>query len=243
MKKQLIVALLLAFIAMPVLQAQWWKKKKKEKAEVKLENSVDSASYCLGVLFATNLKSRPFIPNMNNALFIQALQKSLNGDSMLFDAKTGQQFMQMYLAKAEQAKADSNSKKGTAFLENNKKKSGVITLPSGLQYEVIKDGDGPMPAATDTILAHYHGTFIDGKVFDSSIERGEPLQIRVNQVIPGWTEALEKMKVGSKWKLFIPSELGYGANPPQGMEPNSVLIFEVELLKIVHGEQPKEQKQ
>jgi FKBP-type peptidyl-prolyl cis-trans isomerase len=126
---------------------------------------------------------------------------------------------------------------GDAFLAENAKKEGVKSTPSGLQYKVLTEGDGAMPAATDTVKVHYTGTFIDGKKFDSSVDRGEPATFGVDQVIPGWTEALQLMKVGSKWQLAIPSDLAYG---PQGrgaqMPPNSVLLFDVELIEIVKAE-------
>ncbi len=120
-----------------------------------------------------------------------------------------------------------------AFLEENKKKEGVVTLPSGLQYQVLKEGDGDKPQATDTVRVHYRGTLIDGTEFDSSLD-GEPVEFRLDGVIPGWTEGLQLMPVGSKWKLFIPADLGYGDNPRANGEirPGDALIFEVELLQI-----------
>ena len=123
---------------------------------------------------------------------------------------------------------------GRAFLEENKKKENVVALESGLQYEIITKGDGATPKATDSVRCHYHGTLLDGTVFDSSVQRGEPAVFGVNQVIKGWVEALQLMPVGSKWRLFIPSNLAYGEQGAGGsIEPNSTLIFEVELLGIV----------
>ena len=123
---------------------------------------------------------------------------------------------------------------GKAFLEANRKRTGVITLASGLQYEVMTSGTGVVPTSTDTVKVHYHGTLIDGNVFDSSVSRGEPATFGVTQVISGWVEALQLMPVGSKWKLFIPSELAYGAQGAgQAIPPHTALIFEVELLDIV----------
>ncbi|MFM9053078.1 MAG: FKBP-type peptidyl-prolyl cis-trans isomerase, partial [Bacteroidota bacterium] len=131
-------------------------------------------------------------------------------------------------------KSTANSAESKKFLENNKKKNGVTTTASGLQYEVIKQGTGPKPTAEDTVRTHYHGTLIDGTVFDSSVERGEPAEFPVGAVIKGWTEALQLMPVGSKYRLYIPSDLAYGersAGPKIG--PGSTLIFDVELLEIV----------
>jgi FKBP-type peptidyl-prolyl cis-trans isomerase FklB len=130
-------------------------------------------------------------------------------------------------------KASANLKAGQEFLENNKSKTGVTSLPSGLQYEVITEGTGAMPLATNTVTCHYHGTLIDGTVFDSSVKRGQPASFPLNRVISGWTEGLQLMRVGSKWRFFIPSGLGYGDRQAGAhIAPNSTLIFEVELLGI-----------
>jgi len=130
--------------------------------------------------------------------------------------------------------ADKNKKEGDAFLAANAKKPGVKVTKSGLQYKVLRPGTGPHPKATDTVTAHYHGTLLNGEVFDSSVKRGKPLEIGANRVIRGWSEALQLMKVGAKWRLFIPSELAYGLSPRPGgkIGPNAVLIFEVELIGI-----------
>ena len=144
-----------------------------------------------------------------------------------------QEELQKKMVAKREADAAKNAKDGPEFLAKNGKRPEVKTTESGLQYEVLKAGDGASPKATDTVTAHYHGTLLDGTVFDSSVDRGEPLSIPVNRVIPGWTEALQLMKVGDKWKLFIPAELAYGehgSGPTIG--PNAALIFEVELLSI-----------
>ncbi len=132
----------------------------------------------------------------------------------------------------QKAAGEKNQKAGEAFLAANAKKDGVKTTASGLQYKVIKSGTGPSPKATDTVKVHYQGTLVDGTVFDSSIERGEPATFPVKGVIPGWTEALQLMKVGDKWQLFIPAKLAYGEDGPDPIGPNSSLIFDVELLSI-----------
>jgi FKBP-type peptidyl-prolyl cis-trans isomerase FklB len=144
-----------------------------------------------------------------------------------------QQQMRAKFAAAAQQAAEENKKKGDEFLAANKKQKGVVTLPSGLQYKVLKEGKGAKPKATDIVTVHYRGTLIDGTEFDSSIKRGEPANFRANEVIKGWTEALQLMPVGSKWQLFIPSDLAYGAQGrPPVIAPNATLIFEVELLEI-----------
>ena len=141
--------------------------------------------------------------------------------------------MKFFGFKDKKRLAEENLLQGEAFLAENEKREGVITLPSGLQYEVMREGSGDMPAATDTVVTHYRGSLIDGKEFDSSHRRGEPASFPVNRVIAGWTEALQLMKVGSKWKLFIPSSLAYGERGAGGaIGENATLIFEVELLAI-----------
>ena len=136
-------------------------------------------------------------------------------------------------ATRQKAAADKNAQESAAFLAANKKKKDVITLDSGLQYKVLKSGNGPSPKATDTVRTHYHGTLIDGSVFDSSVKRGEPISFPVNGVIKGWTEVLQRMKVGDKWQVFIPSDLAYGPTGSQGaIGPNQALVFEIELLGI-----------
>jgi len=132
-----------------------------------------------------------------------------------------------------QQKENDNLKAGETFLAENGKKENVVTLPSGLQYEIIKQGDGPKPSATNTVTCHYHGTTIKGEVFDSSVKRGQPASFPLNGVIKGWTEALQLMPVGSKWKLFIPPQLAYGNRTiSREIGPNSTLIFEVELISF-----------
>jgi FKBP-type peptidyl-prolyl cis-trans isomerase FklB len=125
-----------------------------------------------------------------------------------------------------------NLAEGQKFLDENKKKEGVVTLPSGLQYKIMKEGQGELPADSDKVTVNYNGTFINGKVFDSSIQRGQPAQFAVGGVIPGWTEALKLMKPGAKWMLYIPPQLAYGEQGVPGIGPNSVLIFEVELISV-----------
>lgn len=142
------------------------------------------------------------------------------------------EFLTQLQAEADKA-AEANLQAGEAFLAENAKREGVITLPSGLQYEVLATGEGRQPKATDKVQCHYHGTLIDGMVFDSSVQRGTPAVFGVNQVIPGWVEALQLMNEGSRWKLYIPSKLGYGAQGAGPIPPHATLIFEVELIKVI----------
>lgn len=197
-----------------------------------MKNALDSFSYALGLSMAGFYKEQG-ITEINTALVTKALKDVKSGKPMLDDAQINNCIVNFMQHKKGEAAAPFK-KEGQAFLDSNKKQQGVVTLPSGLQYKVIKDGTGPKPAAGDKVKVHYQGSLINGKVFDSSIERGEPVTFGVSEVIPGWTEALQLMPVGSKWQLFIPSDLGYGdAGAGNDIKPGSTLLFDVELLEIV----------
>jgi FKBP-type peptidyl-prolyl cis-trans isomerase FklB len=197
-----------------------------------LKNAADSFSYAIGLSIASFYKAQG-ITNINNTLVIKALADSKADKPLLNEAQVNNCIVG-YMQNARAAKASPNKKAGEAFLAENKKKPGVVALPSGLQYQVLKEGNGPKPTIDDQVKVHYHGTLIDGTVFDSSVERGEPITLGLKNVIPGWTEALQLMPVGSKWRLFIPSSLAYGDNPAgEVIKEGSTLIFDVELLEIV----------
>lgn len=200
--------------------------------DVSMKTKSDSVAYAIGVTIGTNMK-KDGLDSLNLDILTKAIKQSLKGDSLLMTSQQSQMAIQSYIGDKQKQKGDANIAVGKKFLEENKNKPGVKTLPDGMQYIVMKEGTGPMPVATDTVVTHYHGTLIDGTVFDSSVDRGQPAEFPVNAVIKGWTEALQMMKVGSKWKLFIPSELAYGdrAAGPK-IQANSTLVFEVELLKI-----------
>lgn len=189
------------------------------------------ASYSLGMSIGKSLKAQSVDCDADQ--FAQGLKDALAGKPKFSDEEA-RAVMEAFEKQVVSTRLEVNKKAGDAYLAANKTKPGVITLPSGLQYKVLKEGTGKTPKATDTVIAHYKGTLIDGTEFDSSYKRGEPLTIPVNGVIAGWTEALQKMKVGSKWSLTIPSELAYGANPQPGspIGPNSVLLFDIELINI-----------
>jgi FKBP-type peptidyl-prolyl cis-trans isomerase FklB len=204
----------------------------KGNSSISLKTTSDSVAYSIGVSIGGNMK-KDGLDSLNLDVLKAAIQSAMKGDSLMLDAATSQNVIQTYLANKQKQKGDVNKAAGKAFLESNKKKPGVVELPDGLQYMVEKEGTGPKPTANDTVKVHYHGTLIDGTVFDSSVDRGEPAEFPVSAVIKGWTEALQMMKVGSKYKLFIPSDLAYGdraAGPKIGA--NSTLIFDVELLEI-----------
>lgn len=209
-----------------------------KKGEVTLASKNDSVSYALGVLIGESnkqqMKAAPGVDQLNKEILIAAFEKAFMGDSVQIKPEAANASVQKFFAEISKVESDKELKAGEDFLAANKSKAGVVTLPSGLQYEIIKAGTGAKPTAEDQVKCHYHGTTIDGKVFDSSVDRGEPAVFPVNRVIPGWTEALQLMPIGSKWKLYIPAALAYGEqSPSQEIKPNSTLIFEVELLEIV----------
>ncbi len=194
---------------------------------------MDKVSYALGLSIGNNFQTSG-IKDLQIADFVLGLSDVLNEKQPAITYDEAKQVINAYFMKLQQEKLEINKKAGEEFLNINKGRAGVVALPSGLQYQVLKMGEGEKPKATDKVKCHYHGTLIDGRVFDSSVERGQPAVFGVNQVILGWVEALQLMPVGSKWRLFIPSELAYGENGAgELIEPNSTLIFDVELLEIV----------
>ncbi|MBR4922049.1 MAG: FKBP-type peptidyl-prolyl cis-trans isomerase [Bacteroidaceae bacterium] len=194
---------------------------------------MDKFSYAIGLGIGQNLLSMG-AQGINVEDFAQAIADVLNGKETAISHNEAREIVNKYFMELEAKMNAENIEKGKAFLEENAKKEGVITLPSGLQYQVITEGNGKKPSATDKVKCHYEGTLIDGTLFDSSIKRGQPAVFGVNQVIKGWVEALQLMSEGSKWRLFIPSELGYGAQQAGEMiPPHSTLIFEVELIEVL----------
>lgn len=193
---------------------------------------MDKISYAIGMSMASNLMNSG-LRNIEVESFVKAFTEVINNESTSMSPEEANQTLQEYFSKQQEEMLNKNLEIGIAFLEENSKKENVVSLPSGLQYEILTEGNGPKPKATDSVKCHYHGTLLDGTVFDSSVQRGEPAVFGVNQVIKGWVEALQLMSVGSKWKLFIPSSLAYGSQGAgNSIEPNSTLIFEVELLGI-----------
>ncbi|MBN1398946.1 MAG: FKBP-type peptidyl-prolyl cis-trans isomerase [Bacteroidetes bacterium] len=230
MKKLIVVAVVLSLFSSEIIaQKQKRKSPKTEKEKI---------SYSIGVSIGRNMKIQEI--ELDQALFTQGIKDGLGTSKTLMSEKdidsTMRALDQEMMAKMQEKQkiaGEKNAKEGEAFLEENRNKEGVITLPSGLQYKIIKAGDGPKPTKEQSVKCHYRGTLIDGTEFDSSYKRGEPAEFPLNGVIKGWTEALQLMPVGSKWQLFIPSNLAYGASGAgQTIGPNATLIFDVELLSI-----------
>src|ERR1700678_2522648 len=214
----------------------------KTPAPLALTTQKDKASYAIGMNIGRSVaaKFKSDSLDVNNAIFLRGMKDALAGGKMLLtddEAKAVLDALQTEMRKTEEEKmaqaGDINKAKGDAFLAANQAKDGVVTLPSGLQYKIVTPGTGPKPVATDSVVCNYRGTLIDGTEFDASAKHGGPATFPVNQVIKGWTEALQLMPVGSKWQLYIPSDLAYGSRGAGGdIGPNSTLIFDIELLSI-----------
>ncbi|HXS57628.1 MAG TPA: FKBP-type peptidyl-prolyl cis-trans isomerase [Hanamia sp.] len=197
-------------------------------------SAIDSLSYSIGVQVAQYYKTQG-VEKINGEFVKKAFDDVLNNKQLLISEEACNMNIQQKLQEFMSKKISGDKEAGAKFLEENKKRPGVITLPSGLQYEILTKGTGAIPKATDTVKANYAGSLIDGTEFDNSYKRGEPITIPVTGVIRGWIEALEMMPVGSKWKLFIPSDLGYGDRGAGGVIPGgAALVFDIELLEIVN---------
>ncbi len=203
-----------------------------------LKTQKEKFSYALGMNIGANMRKQSV--ELDTAMFLQGLKDAMAGGKLLLTEEQARAVLMQMQAdvngrreEASKRAAPANAKEGEAFLAANKSKPGVFALPSGLQYKILVQGTGPMPALTDTVVCNYRGTLINGTEFDSSYKRGEPASFPVNGVIRGWTEVLQLMPVGSKWQLFIPSALAYGERGAGAdIGPNATLIFEVELLSI-----------
>lgn len=201
--------------------------------KVKLDTDIKKASYAIGQQIGTNLKQQNI--DFDADALAQSLKDASSGKSDLTKEQIQQALMKLQemAMKKQTETAEANKKLGAEFLEKNKTQPGVKVTASGLQYIVEKEGEGKTPTAQDVVKCHYKGTLTNGEQFDSSYDRGQPAEFPVSGVIPGWTEALQLMKVGGKMKLFIPPDLAYGPSGRPGIPPNSVLVFEVELVDIV----------
>lgn len=231
MKKVVIPMLLLAVVS--AAEAQTTKTPPQKKATIApMKNLLDSFSYAAGYNIALNMKDQG-ITNLNTALLQKAISDVFANKTPQLNNDQVNTSLQKQLQIFAEKKAEASKASGRAFLEANKKRSGITITPSGLQYEVLVPGDltSNKPKLTDTVVVNYAGTLIDGKEFDNSFKRGQPAVFALNQVIKGWTEVLQLMNVGAKWKVYIPTELAYDMNPrdPNAIPPGSVLIFEMSL--------------
>lgn len=201
---------------------------------MQLTNLKDKISYIIGRDMAANLQKQGI--EVEAEAFVQGMKEAMAGKPSVLSQTEVQQAMmalQQEVSQRQQSKSSGNKQAGEDFLAQNKNKEGVKTLPSGLQYQILEPGKGKSPSKTDNVTTHYHGTLIDGTVFDSSYERGQPATFPVNGVIAGWTEALQLMQEGAKWRLFIPSNLAYGSRGAgSDIGPDSTLIFDVELISV-----------
>lgn len=198
-----------------------------------MSQEIEAVSYCVGMSLGGSLLQQN-LEGLSSEVIAQAIDDAFKGKEMKYSPEQANDIIQNYLNLANESKFANNKDAGEQFLAENAKKEGVTTTASGLQFEVVNAGDGEKPSETSSVTVHYHGTLIDGTVFDSSLQRGEPATFGVNQVIKGWTEALQLMNKGSKYRLYIPQDLAYGAQPhPSGpIEPYMALVFDVELLEI-----------
>lgn len=198
-------------------------------ATITLQNKADSMDYAIGILIANDVKKQG-IEVTNSAILAKAFEDILQEKDLAFSFEDANAIIQSFYSE----QGEKNKKAGEDFMAENAKKEGITVLDNGIQYEVMKEGTGKQPTDTSTVTAHYTGMLIDGTVFDSSVDRGQPIQFSLKNVIEGWRDALPLMKEGAKWKIYIPQELAYGANPRPGglIEPYMALIFEIELISV-----------
>ncbi len=231
MKKLFVTVMLLSSVAAFSQTKTATAKKTTQPTASVLKTLGDSASYAIGVSVA-NFYKQQGMTNLNAAVVSKAINDVLTKKTPLLNESDANNAMMKYMGQAQQSKAKPNIEAGEKFLAANKAKPNVKTTPSGLQYEVLVQGNGPKPTVNDTVVCNYAGTLLNGTEFDNSYKRGEPISFPVTGVIKGWTEALQLMPVGSKYRLWIPQQLGYGTNEAGPIPAGSLLVFDVELLSI-----------
>lgn len=205
--------------------------------QVALNTETDTASYFIGISIGKSLKEQSHLESLNSAAIKKAIDDIYSGKEISYTDAQIQQFLNKFFMKQQSAQMQKNLEAGRKFLEENKDKPDVKTTESGLQYKILREGTGPTPGPNDTVVCNYKGTLINGEEFANSNKNGEPATFVVKNVIKGWQEALQMMKEGGKWELYVPTELAYGTNVRPGgqIEPNDALIFEIELLKVKKG--------
>ncbi len=196
-----------------------------------IQTDLDKASYSLGMNIGTSLKGEG-VTEINAELFAKGLNDMMKGNQLELSLQEAYETIQEFLAKANAKKYEKNITEGKKFLEENAKRAGVVTLPSGLQYEILKEGNGPKPTKEQTAVVKYEGKTVDGKVFDSNWDKEEPAEMPVASVIPGFSEALQLMPAGSEWEIYIPQDMAYGVNAQGSIEAFSTLIFKVKLIEV-----------
>lgn len=210
-----------------------FQKKGKVDEEFALNDAVDSVSYALSSSIAGNLKTQG-VDSISEEAFLKGLQHAMSDDSLFLTAQQSNAYLREYFNTMQERKAKEAKEKAAAFFDELKENEAIKFTESGLHYEILEEGEGKKPKASDKVKVHYHGTLTNGEVFDSSVERGVPSEFGLNRVIKGWTEGLQLMKEGSKFKFYIPSELGYGERGSgQSIGSNEILIFEVELIEVL----------
>lgn len=202
--------------------------------KITMTEEIKAVSYCVGMSIAESLKQQD-LDQISPEVLAEAIKEVFSGSEPKYNPNEANTIIQSYINGLNEQKFGAIKEEGEKFLAENKAKTGISETATGLQFEVVTEGNGKKPSATDTVKVHYHGTLIDGTIFDSSVQRGEPATFGVHQVIPGWTEALQLMSEGSKYRLYIPQNLAYGANPHPGgaIKPYAALVFDVELLEVL----------
>ncbi|MDA3911079.1 MAG: FKBP-type peptidyl-prolyl cis-trans isomerase [Bacteroidales bacterium] len=233
MNKSIFLPAIILLSAVLVFSCSTSEKSSKDE-KVELTTKADSASWIIGIQIADNFKKQKLADKLNMEIMFAAMEAQLDSEKLLFDLQDGNRIVGEFMQEAAKSGNAGKITEGEAFLKENAKRDEVTVTNSGLQYEILTEGNGKIPIAENVVKTHYHGTLLDGTVFDSSVERGKPAEFPVNGVIKGWVEALQMMPVGSKWKLYIPYDLAYGERGAGGViGPYETLIFEIELIEIV----------
>ncbi len=227
---------LLAFLTLTITGCESGSISKDDYAPT-LTTKLDTISYLYGYVQGKNMNQQG-LEEFDYSIFFGAMNEAMAGEETKVDMIEGGKIVRAYINERREQMGEENLAKAEDFLAKNKEKEGIVTTETGLQYEVIEEGEGESPALTDRVKVHYHGTLLNGEVFDSSIDKGVPATFNVNGVVKGWTEVLQIMKPGAKYKLYVPPSLGYGPRGSRSIGPNELLTFDIELLEIVQAPPP-----